>query len=111
MEGRTIADNFKRYYDRLTSEGFVSREDVCRLIVAKWIYDFTNFKYGIEISKEDYEKVNNVMYCISGSCLVPYETFCKYNNVNVQRDMMPRLTEDALGQDFRRTETDNNRYL
>lgn len=109
MEINTIAEGFKQYYKKLTEDGYVSKMEVFRLIIAKWIYDFTNFKYCVDISREEYEKVNDIMYCISGSCLVPYETFCHDNNVNVHRDLDSRITEDVNGNDFRIMENEHNR--
>ena len=101
-----LLKGYERYYNTVTGMGHVQQKYVNNLIVASWIYDVLMGKYG-QVDEDQYKILDNLYTCIEGSCLVPYQAYCK--DITVNKEMVSnyiRMTEDSV---MRWTEDDELR--
>jgi hypothetical protein len=74
--------------------GYINKQAVNKLIVAQWIYDILEGKYDCLVSDEQYNLLSRLYMCIEGSCLVPYQNYCREFTVNKLPDnRYIRMTE------------------
>lgn len=99
----TISDalqkGFVKYYNTLTNLGYIDMKHVNRLIVASWINDVLEGRYGLLVNDEQYMLLSQLYMCIEGDCLVPYQNYCHDFVVNklpnLDANTFVRLTEDS----------------
>ena len=78
-----IYNAITNYFTTLRYTGYVKKDDVDKLLLLIFLYEFTYWDFRGYISKEDYSSINNALYKIFGkSCLVPYPNFCKIKDMN-----------------------------
>ena len=108
----TLLNGFTKYYNTLTKIGYINDSSVNNLIIASWIYDVLNGKYGFLVNEEQYKLIGEVLSCIEGTCLVPWIDYCKDVTVNKYPDLdrygYVRITENT---ETRHLENDDIRTL
>ena len=94
-----LEKGFVKYYNTLTKLGNVDIHSVNNLIVASWINDVLEGRYGFLVDDEQYMLLNQLYMCIEGSCLVPYQNYCNDFVVNklpnLDANTFVRLTENS----------------
>lgn len=89
-----LQKGYQRYYNTLKKLGSIDTGAVKRLIVAQWISDVLEGKYDCLVSDEQYSLLSRLYMCVEGSCLVPYQNYCKEFTVNkIQNRKYFRMTE------------------
>lgn len=107
--GNALLKGFDKYYNTLIHAGYVNNKTVSQFIVASWIYDVLKGEYGL-IDEDQYNLLNDLYTCLEGSCLVPYQNYCKTVTIN----KLPvyhyvRITETPIDDDYIREH--ENSYL
>ena len=80
--GNALLKGFDRYYNTLIHTGYVNNKTVSQFIVASWIYDVLEGKYDCWPDEDQYKLLSNLYMCLEGSCLVPYQKYCKTVTIN-----------------------------
>lgn len=108
--GNALLKGFDKYYNTVTKVGYVTDKTVSQFIVASWIYDVLKGDYGF-VEEDQYNLLNDVYVCLEGSCLVPYQKYCKGNIVvnKLPVHHYVRITEIPVDDEYVR-EHENN-YL
>lgn len=91
---KALENGFEKYYNTLVQLGSVDIKTVSSLIIASWINDVLEGKYDCLVDDEQYNLLSELYTCIEGSCLVPYQKYCKDITVNKLPDSRyVRMTE------------------
>ena len=89
-----LQKGYEKYYNTLIKMGYINKQAVNKLIVAQWIYDVLEGKYDCLVSDEQYNLLSRLYMCVEGSCLVPYQNYCREFTVNKLPDnRYIRMTE------------------
>lgn len=92
--GNALLKGFDKYYNTLVQVGYVNNKTVSQFIVASWIYDVLEGKYDCWPDEDQYKLLSNLYMCLEGSCLVPYQRYCKTVTINKLPDNhYVRITE------------------
>jgi hypothetical protein len=95
--GNALLKGYEKYYNTLTQVGYVNNKTVSQLFIATWIYNVLSGKYGILVDEDRYNVLNELYNCIEGSCLVPYQNYCKEFTINKDmRSDYVRITENSI---------------
>lgn len=98
-----------RYYNALSSTGYIKDKDTISLLVLIFLQDFID-RYEGYITNEDMNKINKLLDCISNSCLIPriehmpashpIDNYFNESNVRFTEDDSSRVsTEDIIRTD------------
>ena len=91
---KALENGFEKYYNTLVQLGSVDIKAVSSLIIASWINDVLEGKYDCLVDDEQYTLLSELYTCIEGSCLVPYQKYCRDITVNKLPDnRYVRMTE------------------
>lgn len=61
------------YFNALSATGYVNYENVNHIILLSYIEEFINTCINRHLTLDDYEIINNVLYCIYGrTCFIGY---------------------------------------
>lgn len=72
-----LYDACYRYFTTLAHYGYRPEEDLKKLLLFIYIHELVN-NTSIIIPKEDYQEIENALYCIYGTtCLIPYPNYCE----------------------------------
>jgi hypothetical protein len=89
-----LQQGFLNYYKTITGLGQVDLNKVHKLIIASWINDVLEGKYGFLVSDEQYSLLDHLYPCVEGNCLVPYQKYCNDVVINKLPDnRYVRMTE------------------
>lgn len=91
---QSLERGFEKYYNTLSKLGYVSIDNVYKLVIVTWINDVLAGRYDMMVSEEQYRILENIYSCFEGSCLIPYGSYCDTVTVNrgLNRDYI-RTTE------------------
>lgn len=85
-----------QYFNGLSYTGYRSYNEVSQLLALLFIEDLLYGPLSDFITDEDYKAINNAMYCLYGSCLIPYPTYLEGQSA---------ITSKVFGE-YRITETE-----
>ena len=72
-----------KYFDTLSSTGYVSYKDVDKLLLLTIIQEFIYNDFRGFITEDDYREIEKFLYRIFGtSCLIPYPNYCNSYTMN-----------------------------
>lgn len=72
-----------KYFDTLSSTGYVSYKDVDKLLLLTIIQEFIYNDFRGFITEDDYREIEKFLYRIFGtSCLIPYPNYCNNYTMN-----------------------------
>lgn len=78
-----LYNSLLKYFDTLSSTGYVSYEDVDKLLLLVIIQEFVYNDFRGFITEDDYREIEKFLYKIFGtSCLVPYPNYCNDYTMN-----------------------------
>ena len=81
---KVLYDSLYRYFTTLTSIGNVSYNSVNKLLVLIFYKHFIYEDYRGNISKEDYNIIEQALNCLFGStCLIPYPNYLGMINLHL----------------------------
>ena len=98
-----------RYMTTLGYFGYLSYDNVDKLLVLIMIEDILNGEFSYFITEEDYNIITSALHCLMGStCLIDFPVYQTYDKLfhEIQGEFRPRITEDGI---IRKTQIDNFR--
>lgn len=79
-----VYNSVYHYFTALDKLGHYKQEDVNKLLILLFFYNFTTNDYRGNISKEDYAIIEKALYCLYGtSCLIPYPDYLKMGDLHL----------------------------
>ena len=79
-----VYNSVYHYFTALDKLGYYKQEDVNKLLVLLFFYNFTTDDYKGNISKKDYTLIDKALYCLYGtSCLIPYPDYLKMGDLHL----------------------------
>lgn len=97
-----VYNSLYKYFSMLSHTGYKSYKEVEQLLVFAFIEEFLYSNYYDFITNDDYKLINDSLYCLYGSCMIPYPDYKKaVNNVASKLFEGFRITED---EELRNTE-------
>ena len=79
-----VYNSVYHYFTALDKLGYYKQEDVNKLLVLLFFYNFTTDDYKGNISKKDYALIDKALYCLYGtSCLIPYPDYLKMGDLHL----------------------------
>lgn len=94
---KVLYESLYRYFTTLTSVGNVSYNSVNKLLVLIFYKHFIYEDYRGNISKEDYNIIEQALECLYGStCLIPYPNYLGMVNLHLGdiTEMAHRIAEN-----------------
>ena len=78
-----LYNSLLKYFNTLSSVGYVSYKDVDKLLLLTIIQEFIYNDFRGFISEDDYREIEEFLYKIFGtSCLIPYPNYCNDYTMN-----------------------------
>ena len=79
-----VYEAFRVYYNVLEKTGYMSYENVRKLLVLSFYNDFVFNDYRGLITREDYRLIERALDCLYGStCLIPYPDYLKMGKLHL----------------------------
>lgn len=87
----------ERYFNALSHIGYKSQEETEHLLIFLFIEEILTGPMSVFVTEQDYNAINNVLYCMYGSCTIPYPSYLRgmneaYKKVNDRY----RITESGI---------------
>lgn len=94
------------YFNTLATLGYKNHKETDKLLLLLFLEEFINGPFSSYIDEEDYNTINNVLYCLYGStCLIPYPEFnsgtsliqtLNSDNLRITEDNLIRISENEF---------------
>lgn len=86
-----------QYFEGLTHTGYRSYNEVYQLLASLFIEEILCGPMSEFITEEDYKAIVNAMYCLYGSCLLPYPSYLE-GMAKINKKVMDsyRITETNI---------------
>lgn len=92
-----VYNSLNRYFSLLSHTGYKSYNEVYKLIVYIFIEELLYGPLSEYIDDKDYNDINDALYCLYGSCMIPYPNYKEsYTNVVSRIPDKYRITEDSI---------------
>lgn len=92
----TSFEALMNYFACLEHFGYKSYNEVDKLIVLLCIEEILNGEMSYFMTASDYEELNNALYCLYGTCMIPYPTYLEsMSDINKKVDSY-RITETGI---------------
>lgn len=85
-----------RYFSVLKHTGYKAYNEVEKLIAYIFIEEFLTGPLSVYITEEDYNIISNSLYCLYGTCMIPYPDYMKSADSIVSKLHNYRYTEDEI---------------
>lgn len=73
-----IYNSITSYFKNLSNVGYRKQKDVNSLLLYSYIQELLDNDFRGLITEEDYKLIENALYCLYGTCLIPFPDY--YNN-------------------------------
>lgn len=104
-----VYDSVNHYFSILKKTGYKPYNEVYKLLVFTFIQDMLDGPMAYYITEEDYKTISDALYCLYGTCMIPYPAYKQ--GVSSIVNKLPdeyRVTEDKI---LRSTELLNLRTM
>lgn len=102
-----VSNSLMQYFNTLMHTGYKSYNEVEKLVIYICIEEILTGPMSFFITEEDYKIINKALYCLYGTCLIPYPTYIKgINSIKKSQPNRYRYSEDNI---IRYTENNNLR--
>lgn len=97
-----VFNSLTKYFSSLEHFGYKSYGEVYKLLVYIFIEEMLHGSMSEFITDDDYDIINNSLYCLYGSCMIPYPDYKKgiehmrtnnYDGYRFTEDDVPRILE------------------
>lgn len=79
-----VYEALTRYFTTLEKKGYMSYDNVFKLLVLNFYKDFVYNDYRGLITKEDYRLIERALNCLYGTtCLIPYPDYLKMGKLHL----------------------------
>lgn len=93
---REAFEALKSYFNCLAHVGYKPYIEVEQLLVLLFIEEILTGPMSIMVTEDDYNDINNALYCLYGSCMIPYPAYLKsMAELNMRVIDRYRLTESG----------------
>lgn len=89
-----LYNSLEKYFNVISRTGYKSYDQVLNLIVLIFIEELMTGPLSYYITEEDYKHISNAMYCMYGTCLIPYPTYKIGMEPIKSKSYKYRITED-----------------
>lgn len=97
-----VYNSISHYFETLRHTGYKPYSEVYNLLAYMFIEEILTGPMSFFITEEDYNIINKALYCLYGSCLIPYPTYLKgIEAIRKNASYRYRITEDSI---LRKTE-------
>ena len=92
-----VYKSINSYFSILEHTGYKPDNDVYKLIVFAFIEELLDSELSQYITEKDYNSITNALYCIYGTCMIPYPDY-KRGIDTISRKVYDeyRITETGL---------------
>ena len=92
-----VYNSVNRYFKSLSHLGYKPDKEVFQLLVFTFIEEMLYGSLSYYITEEDYRTINSALYCIYGSCLIPYPDYKRSYDSVINNVLDPyRITETEV---------------
>ena len=92
-----VYDSITRYFRGLSHTGYKSYNEVNKLIVFTFIEELLYGPLSQFVTDKDYTTINNALYCLYGSCMIPYPAYKEsFEPISTKLFSQYRHTENNL---------------
>lgn len=86
-----------KYFEGLTHTGYRSYDEVGQLLALLFIEEILYGPMSEYVTDNDYKMLNNALYCLYGSCLIPYPVYLEGKGTFNRKVMDSyRITESEI---------------
>jgi len=79
-----VYDSLSSYYNALEKLGYMSYDNVKKLLVLAFYKDFVYNDYRGLLTREDYKLIERALNCLFGTtCLIPYPDYLKMGKLHL----------------------------
>lgn len=80
-----VYDSVNRYFSVLSHIGYKSYKEVDQLLAFTFIEEILYGPLAQFITEEDYNTISNSLYCLYGSCMIPFPDYKKSFDSTINR--------------------------
>lgn len=92
-----VYNSVNNYFSVLSHIGYKPYNEVYQLLVFTFIEEMLYGPLSQYLTEEDYNSINNSLYCLYGSCMIPYPDYKKaYDEVVYKMPNEFRITETGI---------------
>lgn len=73
-----VYNSLNSYFKSLSNTGYRKQRDVNSLLLYSYIQELLDSDFRGLVTEEDYRLIENALYCLYGTCLIPFPDY--YNN-------------------------------
>lgn len=94
---REAFEALKSYFNCLANVGYKPYIEVEQLLALLFIEEILTGPMSIMVTEENYNDINNALYCLYGSCMIPYPAYLEgLAELNMRVNDRYRITESGL---------------
>ena len=92
-----VYDSVNKYFSSLKHLGYKPYSEVDKLLIFTFIEELLDGPMSLFITEEDYKSITNSLYCLYGSCMIPYPDYKKGIDPTINRVLEKyRITETGI---------------
>ena len=92
-----VYDSVNRYFSALSHMGYKPDKEVDNLLIFTFIEEMLYGPLSQYITDKDYKSITNAVYCLYGSCMIPFPDYKKSFDSTVNRMLDKyRVTETGV---------------
>lgn len=92
-----VYNSVNRYFSLLSHTGYKSYNDVYKLLAFTFIEEMLYGPMSEYIDDKDYNDITDALYCLYGTCMIPYPDYKEsFDNVVNRIPDNYRITEDNI---------------
>ena len=92
-----VYNAINKYYSVLSHTGYKPDKDVNKLLVFSFLEEMLYGPLAQFITEDDYKHITNSLYCLYGSCMIPFPDYKKSFNSTINRVLDEyRITETGI---------------
>lgn len=97
-----VHNSVNNYFSALSHSGYKPYSEVNQLIILIFIEELLYGPLSEFVTEEDYKLIDKMLYCLYGSCMIPYPDYKGYFNYTINKmidrhrvteSISPRITE------------------
>ena len=82
--GEIVFNALNKYYNTLEKTGYLSWDNVVKLLLLVFYKDFVYSDYRCTLSRDDYKLIERALDCLYGTtCLIPYPDYLKMGKLHL----------------------------
>lgn len=92
-----VYNSVNNYFSALKHLGYKPYSEVDKLLIFTFIEELLDGPMAYFITEDDYKSITNSLYCLYGSCMIPYPDYKKGIDSTINRVLEEyRITETGI---------------